>query len=344
MLKKIILFIMALFMASGIYLLVNSGSDTAKPKAVIDVPKGFSELLKGYEFSAVNYCNGAVYAGGIQGLFKIDPETFHWEELKNGGKSYKSVRALYLDNNDLWVGDDEGLTILRDDKIIKTIEKKDGLKDTRIIDILRTDKNTVYAATFSGVAVIRDGNISFITKNDYLPGDSIKVMMKDSYGDIWLGAYNSTGGGIVIEKGEEKQFFNTQNGLVHNCITSFAETPDKKILVGGGFYTEGGASILENIKGKWVITKNLKKKDGLAGDKVRNIYIDNLNQLWFCSEYDGAAIFKEGRRILLLTVKDGLSDNEIKKIVQDKYSNYWLATRNGVTFVKQEAINKRILN
>ncbi len=350
MLRKINLAILILVIAAGLYLLINDQPKAATSETKPQNHPGYTSLLNGKEFSAITVLDGIVYAGGLQGLFRIDPATLEQIEIKNSDRSFQSVRVLLSDLSTLWVGHDEGLSHIASGVMIENISKQDGLTDPRIIDLIRVDNRTLYAATFSGVAVVRDGDISYLTKNDGLPGDSIKALLKDSFGGIWFGAYDAVGGGIVIKNGESSQVFDIKNGLVHNCITAIVETPEHQVLVGGGLYTEGGANLFEYTRektagqsgglpgGQWIIIETLRKENGLAGDKVRNIFVDQQDRIWFCSEYDGITIFEPGGRVLILTEADGLSDNEVKKIVQDNNHDYWLATRNGVTRISQEAI------
>ena len=330
MLRKILIAIVTVAVVLYAFYLINSTSEVKDE--ILRNDSGFVNILKGKEFSAVAYYKDKIYAGGIQGLYLIDPVTFQYEELEDNGKAFKTVRAIYIDRDMLWVGHENGIAILGDGKN-QRIGKEEGMADPKVIDIARADENTMYAATYSGVAKISDNGISYMTVKDGLPADTIKTILKDSFGWIWFGAYTSRGGGVVCKKGNEVQSFDIGNGLVHNCITSIVEMHGHKILVGGGVFTEGGANILEYTGEKWKIIKTIKKEDGLAGDKVRNIFIDDHKNIWFCSEYDGVAIFKENGEKAILTDKNGLSDNEVKKVVQDGDGNYWLATKNGITII-----------
>lgn len=76
----------------------------------------------------------------------------------------------------------------------------------------------------------------------------------------------------------------------------------------------------------------------VAGEKVRSIHIDRKGNRWFCSEYDGVAVFgKDGQRIRLLTKQDGLPDNEMKQMAEDKEGNLWFACRRGVLCINAQA-------
>lgn len=316
------------------YIFMSDKKNETEKEAINYVSK---VILEGKEFSSLALHAGMIYAGGAQGLYCINPDDFTYYEVKKNEKSYISVRALLKDAENLWVGHEEGIDIFKSISLEKSISSADGLTDTRIHDILRVDKETVYASTFSGVAVINENTIEYITMKDFLPGDIIKAMLMDDYGGIWFGSYVSKGGGVVCITSGSIESFDIASGLAHDAITTIAKDEQGKVYVGSGVFSRGGANIFEKINGKWSITATLLKEDGLAGDKVRFIFPDT-NRIWYCSEFDGIAIFNEDEDILYITTDNGLSDNEVKRIISDDHGDYWLATNRGITYIKKEKL------
>ena len=190
MLRKILIAIVTVAVVLYAFYLINSTSEVKDE--ILRNDSGFVNILKGKEFSAVAYYKDKIYAGGIQGLYLIDPVTFQYEELEDNGKAFKTVRAIYIDRDMLWVGHENGIAILGDGKN-QRIGKEEGMADPKVIDIARADENTMYAATYSGVAKISDNGISYMTVKEGLPADTIKTILKDSFGWIWFGAYTSRG-------------------------------------------------------------------------------------------------------------------------------------------------------
>jgi len=308
-----------------------------------EIPNGWSLLLPDVEFSSVIYANDFIFAGGAQGVYKISPVTKEVTEIKNSGKSFFLVRALYYDESGaLWIGHNDGISIIKNQMQIN-INKSNGLPHNQVTDFLKKDTTTVYASTFGGVAEIENNEVKTVLyKKDGLPEDTIETMYKDDKGWTWMGAYTAVGGGVLCFKGPEKYIFNISNGLVHNNITRIVQTNDNRIIIGGGIYSSGGANIFKYNGDKWIITDTITKSDGLAGDKVRNIYADKNNNIWYCSEYDGIAVFKTNGNIVKLTEKDGLSNNEVKKIVEDNKGDFWFATKSGLTYIELKTVKDLI--
>jgi len=74
--------------------------------------------------------------------------------------------------------------------------------------------------------------------------------------------------------------------------------------------------------------------------------LDSKSRLWITSESNGLLIcnsyeelFKQRLDGVHLTVKEGLSDNEIKTILQAE-GYYWLGGRFGLTRIKQDTIEE----
>jgi ligand-binding sensor domain-containing protein len=101
--------------------------------------------------------------------------------------------------------------------------------------------------------------------------------------------------------------------------------PDGALWVGTGFADLGGAARFEGEK--WV---PLLKRDGLAGNKVRSLFVDRGGVMYFGSEYDGLAIHAQ-ERWRYLDRRDGLAGKEIKAMLQDADGIFWLGTDTGLS-------------
>ena len=66
------------------------------------------------------------------------------------------------------------------------------------------------------------------------------------------------------------------------------------------------------------------------GRHIRSIFQDRHNDIWLGTDGDGVYRYN-GKSIILYTVKDGLSHNQIRTIQEDKAGNIWFATGDGVS-------------
>ena len=279
-----------------------------------------------------------LWAGGKDGVYKLDIVSRKVVEKLKADIDLNYVRALIVDNsNTLWIGHEGGLTSY-DGKSFKTITRENGLPDNRVSALMQDKKGRLWVGSWDGVTVIDGTNMKTLTTKDGLLDNMTNVIMEDSEGGIWLGSYVAPRGGVSLLKDGKWQYFNIENMLPHNNITSIIQAKDGAVWIGTGLFDRGGAARLVNKADKWVLAETITKKDGLAGEKVRSLFQSDKGQLWLGSEYDGLTIINKGKKTIV-NMDSGISDNEVKSILQDKYGNIWLGTRNGITFIRWNTVN-----
>lgn len=70
---------------------------------------------------------------------------------------------------------------------------------------------------------------------------------------------------------------------------------------------------------------------------IRTIFQDRHGHYWFGSRNEGVSYYN-GKSFQYFTIKDGLSDNQIRSIQEDVLGNIWIGTANGVNVFKQGII------
>ncbi len=82
--------------------------------------------------------------------------------------------------------------------------------------------------------------------------------------------------------------------------------------------------------------QNFTTKEGLANDRVGDIYEDKTGNIWFGTEggvsrYDAKSfafsVNKTGKSFRNFTTKEGLSNNDVNSIIEDKTGKFWFGTR-----------------
>lgn len=311
-----------------------------------DAPDGWKQMRLDDEFSAILEDGDVIWAGGRDGLFKFDKENVEFISKLELTPNLTYVSGLVLDDeNRLFIASQNGVVIVENGES-QLITTKDGLPDNRINCILKDDQGAIWIGTWSGAAVYRDGSWETINTGDGLYHDMVNVMLQDSTGGMWFGSYAVKDGGVSCLKDGSWYYFNLSNGLPNENVTAFYEDAaafnedaNSAIWCGTGFLYKGGACRFVYKDGKPVIEDLILKSDWLAGEKVRSIFGDSIGNVWVCSEYDGAALFKKGKSTIL-NVKDGLSDPEIKAGITDSEGNLWLAARLGITYISRKALEK----
>ncbi len=68
----------------------------------------FTVILPNEDFCSLIIKDNTLWGGGANGLYKIDMNTLETQKIG----SYKFVRALLHTNEGLWIGHDDGLTLI----------------------------------------------------------------------------------------------------------------------------------------------------------------------------------------------------------------------------------------
>ena len=171
-------------------------------------------------------------------------------------------------------------------------------------------------------------------------------------GNLWFG---TDGGGVSRYDGKslpagQASFtnFTTEQGLANNTVLSITEDKRGNLWFG----TQGGG--VSRYDGKSFT--NYTTEQGLANNNVRSIIEDKMGNLWFgthgggVSRYDGNRVeaIERGEKIPLsdqqdlkrengklvksftnFTTAQGLANNNVRCITEDKMGNLWFGTQGG---------------
>ena len=144
-----------------------------------------------------------------------------------------------------------------------------------------------------------------------------RTIKQDRNGNIWIAAFDG------IFRYDGKSFTNITSKV--SSARFFSVLEDRKgnfwfCSVGSGVYYYDGTSF-----------RNFTTREGLANDRVIDIYEDKTGNVWFgtesgASRYDG----KSFRNYLMNAGLPGLpdnNDNDVNSIIEDKTGKFWFGTR-----------------
>lgn len=154
------------------------------------------------------------------------------------------------------------------------------------------------------------------------PGLEISSVLQDHRGILWVGT----------ERKGVKPFIKTGDKLVEDTGLGKALQPVRNTSV--GCLLEISSSVL------WIGTTDgvyelnglvLKKITGTNGLTVNCIFEDAAKNIWLGTANNGLFCFDiQGKRLNNYTTKDGLSQNNVLGILQDRRGNLWISTGNGL--------------
>lgn len=270
------------------------------------------------------------------------------------------IQSVYIDDTDLlWVGTEKSGLAFYGDNIYKfqsllngditaITEDKDGkiwygTGDKGIIDYdgpLASHKVTCMTTTpdgslwvgskQNGITRIKDGNSTFYSAaRDSLKtliDDHINALSCDKTGNLWI----ATNGGLQVYNPKMNTFssYTRENGMLNtNNITSLFYGTNNNLLIG----TAEGVIVLNlSTREKTVLTGNFSNIKSFTNNYITQIYEDSRGLLWIGTREGINILNPVNDELTLLTEKDGLCNNSICGIAEDKNHSIWITTSNGV--------------
>ena len=237
------------------------------------------------------------------------------QNISLGDVEYK----FYFNRNNLVLEDKKG-----NSKEYKNTNQPAASSDEALSQFVRRifqDKNGNLWFGTNGDGVIRyDGDaLKYFSIDEGFGGVAVRGIVGDKAGNVWFG----TEGGLTKYDGKSFTNFTEKDGLVNNDVWSL--TIDSKGVIWIG--TLQGVS---RFNGKAFTFFDLPETEsdpnrGVTSTRiVHSIMEDSKGRMWFGN--NGGAYIHDGKSLSSISTKDGLPDNSVNDVLEDKNGNIWFAT------------------
>ena len=306
--------------------------------------------LSHYNISDILITNtGYVLVATSDGLniYDEDNDKFYRILDKKGDLSSQYICSLAEDKNqNIWVATNNGLDKIDIKNKENTIRFKEGKGKSNISEnyvyVVEYDKNGYIWAGSSKEGLNKiDINTNEVKqyKHDYsdeksIPGNHIKDILRDSYGNLWVGTDNG-----LAKYSDETEKFTTyksriydNTSLLNDEIFSIQEDQSGLIWVG----TYAGISMFypnTNIGHYKIDPFN---KNSISENSIHGIYEDKDGLLWVGTNSKGVNIInRKNNSVVHLNNKLAISDDNINDIVGID-NKIFIATKNGLNEINKD--------
>ena len=107
------------------------------------------------------------------------------------------------------------------------------------------------------------------------------------------------------------------------------------IYQGAVFAALEGEGVFRCVEGKFIPIED----SVTPARSVCSFYVDEEKHLWIGTRGEGLRVF-DGKNFAILTMKDGLYDDEIFELVPDDRQRLWMASSKGVFVVEKIDLNR----
>lgn len=265
--------------------------------------------------------------------------------------------------NRIWITSLDGLYLYDGKRWSEYNEEQ--LTSDRCYKIFESNSNEIWVGTANGIANNVSGKWKKFEKSKGINGNIIYDFYHDKQNRLWAFSSkdNSFNSLLILNKSKWKTFTNKDLKVKGN-IDNIFDFHDKLLISSSRGLSVFNNSNWQNINRIYDVdiddvyiikeiaegtlyfadrTKLYKLNDkGLTevyehnGKWQPNIIIsDSKSRLWIGTERDGAFLFENDKFVSNYNTENGLTDNHIVSIFEDKQSNVWLISRNGISKVNE---------
>ncbi|HEY4206921.1 MAG TPA: two-component regulator propeller domain-containing protein, partial [Puia sp.] len=201
-----------------------------------------------------------------------------------------------------------------------------------VIVSLKMDRNdNLWIGTYFGGLDCFDGNKFIHYRHDpknpsSLADDRVMCVYDDSGNDLWIGTL-AQGMDRLDKKTGAFYHYNISipGSIRNNYVSSITEDSRHQLWIGTGY----GIDVLDKGSGRFVHYSS--DSNGLSSDNVNYLLCDSHGYMWVGTR-EGLDIFDPARhRFQSFSSDNGLPDNTIQCVIEDKQHDIWVSTLNGVS-------------
>ena len=259
--------------------------------------------------------DGYIWFATEEGLVKFDGVKFKVYDSSNVSEIKNNmIWDLNEDKNqNLWISTLGGGLVKHKNGKFTLYNTDDGLNSNTIgITFEDTDGN-IWIGTYNGINIYKNGKFKNISYERHLHNNRIITFYQHTDNSIWIG----TNKGLLVYKNGKIETNTKEDDLLNEAILSFYRNSKGNIWIGA----RSGLFSYENNK-----FKSLKNKYGIKGF-INSFLLDKNENLWIASSNGLYRIKNE--KTEHFSKNDGLTDNSIYSLLEDKEGNLWVGTRGG---------------
>ena len=272
--------------------------------------------------------DGSLWVGSLDGLYRFDGVVFE-RYRPQAGDSFPagSVSSLLaLPNGDLWIGFSSGTISLLRNRQATNYTSRDGLPVGGIWSLAQDREGTIWAATHAGLARLEGGRWKAVGKDWNFPVGLVRTIFLDRSGTLWV----STEDTLIFLPAGAKRFQRT--GIRVGQVSQIAQAANGKLWM---------AETTRSVRP--IPLSDVRQPPDKTEVRVGSVRVlfDSDGALWITSVGDGlrrsrtpellqVRIEEFSTAVESFTAKDGLSDDVVRAILQDREGNIWVGTDNGL--------------
>lgn len=287
--------------------------------------------------------NGTLWFGmNGAGLSQFNPYREKFKRFQHDPRDANSLKddmviMLYDDSDYIYVGTyDHGLMRLSKKNEICELLPNPYPNSQRVYSLLATADGTNWVATLgAGLFQFDPDRLTFtsvcLRDSVSLPDQYVQTLFEDSTDTLWVGAFS----GLYQYLPTENKFIHfTSNPadsttLTHNCVKAITEDNRGNLWVG----TTDGLNFFNRQSRKCTQYRyDPSNPHGISSEDIWEVFVDDAGIVWLGTWVCGLnRLDPKTGRVRIFTIKDGMPNDTVYKILPDSRGRLWISTNYGLS-------------
>ncbi len=265
---------------------------------------------------------GALFLSSIRPALALNPRRTLTQYTRTvwtqeHGLPQDTIRAIAQTKDGyLWLGTDEGLAQFDGYDFVVFNKENGALASNSVGALYAARDGSLWIGTSGGLTHFRDRKFSTYTKKDGLADTFISSITEDQSGTIWMAA------GIFVTSFQNGKFTSYSPG------DSLPIESPRVVYLGrdGALYVAGFSGVARRQGNRFV---SVVSPAEAGGDIVTTLTQDHLGNLWVAGP-SGLLMRTPSGKLRPFQTKDGLPDNFVRSLWEDRDGNLWAGTNGGL--------------
>lgn len=245
------------------------------------------------------------------------------------------IHFTYIDrNDDIWISSSRNLYLYKTSQ--KKLVKIFRVQQQTITNIVQAENNLYYIATNSEIYAAKLQNSTLIRVPqkglDHYTVYASELYYNFQQKKLFIGSFQK---GIYVYDRKQQKVILTSTDLNDVSINRIRAFKNRSILIatnGAGIYIMN----IDNYKTEPFITADYDKLNGMNGNTILDLYIDNEERIWMANYPIGVTLLNNNFPIYdwhkhAIGNNNSLINNQVNAIIEDSQGDLWFATNDGVS-------------